>query len=334
MANYGRWWAGQDPAIIPDLSWVDAKWGKGAYSANRLRMINGAFETYCLLRQSIGQCSESSMRQAMINELEDAARTGWGMGVHDLDDAFQHWDGPGHWKDEHTDNYIKASGTFGGATPAIKGAKFCWGLPTNIMPDCPTCAVNFFDALDSKMDDLNSSIRSHNSAVQALGQAVANKNGGQTGDALSAIAKAAKAAQKFMFLAPKPDDTFLTDVATGSPGAMSTAPPRDSFNRFVGGGSARPSGSAILAGQGTALFLQATVDLDTFLSVHRAMLTTGIFDNKTSTEFAALAVALGKVPVLGGFYAEMVKNLPGFFANMRDLFEEHYRKIDRETRVN
>ena len=39
---------------------------------------------------------------------------------------------------------------------------------------------------------------------------------------------------------------------------------------------------------GAVTFLQCVMDIDTFLSVHNDMMKTGIFDNKTSTEFAVL----------------------------------------------
>jgi hypothetical protein len=100
----------------------------------------------------------------------------------------------------------------------------------------------------------------------------------------------------------------------------------------------KPAGSQPSVGPAGATaiisFTQAIIDIDAFLSVHEGSLRTGIFDNRASTEFALLAVVLSKVPILGGFYAQMVRSLPGFFIGMRDMFEEHYRNIDRMTQVN
>src|SRR5688572_13480205 len=201
-------WTGLKQATVWNEDWVSASWGKGDGAANRLRMLNGAFEIYYILKNSIKMCDDSTMRELMMKELDDAGTQGFGIGVKDMDDAFQHWNQPGKWKDNNLKTYMKANGIFGAATPSIAGAQYCWGLPTNDMPG-PEAATNFFNALDSKMSDLASAIRGHNAEVQKLSAAVAAKNAGTTGEALQSIAKYGNIAKKFMFLAPKASDTFL-----------------------------------------------------------------------------------------------------------------------------
>lgn len=157
--NANKYSMAHQQAVIPNLSWVDATWGKGDYCANKLRMLNGAFETFFLLMKSIEDCDEDEPRQLMTAELKDAGDSGWGTGVTDLDDAFNDWLGPGHWTDNNVGNYYKAHGIFGAEKPALPGASTdCrWGLATNIMPG-PLVAVNFFKALDDKMDDLKDAL--------------------------------------------------------------------------------------------------------------------------------------------------------------------------------
>lgn len=340
MGQANKYWSGtQQARVFDDPKWVTAGWYRGSYSANRLRMLNGAFEIYFLLKKSIDACPDPDMRSLMTSELESAGDAGWGFGVCDLDDAFQHWLQAGPWTDNNTKSYMRANGIFGAQNPSIKGAQYCWGLATNMMDGGPTAAVNFFNALDSKLDDLSSAISSHNAEVANLANAINSKNGAKTRDALGTIASVAKKAKKLLFLAPKPNDTFLNDVYRGSPAGMlgGTSPnAHGSFTPFVDPkpGANRYSTTTVTGISAAGNFMTAVNDVDTFLKVHDGALRSGIFDNKTSTAFAALAVAVGKVPVLGSFYAEMVKQLPGFFASMKDLFEEHYRTIDRATRVN
>jgi hypothetical protein len=345
MSQTNRYWLGQQQAKISDTDgWVSAKWGKGDNAGNKLRMINGAFEIYFLLKRSIGQCADPALKELMTKELDDAATEGMGVGVCDLDDAFEHWLQAGPWRDNNEKTYMRVNGIFGTAKPAIKGAEFCWGLASNAMPG-PQAAVEFFNSLDGKMDDLSGAIRGHNSEVAQLVSAVSSKQSARTGDILHNVAKFANVAKKFLFLAPNPNDKFLTDVFTGSAATASPSSRAGYYTPFTDlnapspiTGKASPpvreSNLDVLGGKAALTFLQAILDVDTFLSVHKNALRTGIFDNRTSTAFAALTVALGKVPILGSFYAEIVKNLPGFFAGMQNLFEEHYRTIDRMTRVN
>ncbi len=296
--------SGHDQARIPDLSWVDADWGKGDNCANRLRMMNGAFETYFFLLSSIAECEDAGHRGVMTAELVDAAETGWRLsllpGVTDLDDAFNHWLQPGHWTDTNVGDYMKVNGSFGGQNPAMVGlsAACCWGLQTNIMPNAPLAAVNFFKALDDKMAILKGAIADHNEQVPQLVTAVTNKDESRVDKIFHTIADKAKIAKKFLWLAPTPDDS-----------------------------------TAALALKGGATFIKSIADIDTFLSVHQQALQTGIFDNKTSTVFAALTLALGKVPVLGSFYKQIGKNIPGLIAGINAEFEDYYRRIDRMTQV-
>ena len=82
-----------------------------------------------------------------------------------------------------------------------------------------------------------------------------------------------------MFLAPKMNEKYAY---------------YGNYTELKGSGS-----TSVIAAKGANTFLSAVDDVDKFLQVHDAALRTGIFDNRTSTAFAALTVALGKVPVLG-----------------------------------
>jgi len=293
-------------ANIPSLSWVDAGWGKGDNCANKLRMMNGAFETFFVLLQAIQDCEDDEHRNVMTAELTDAGDAGWGSGVTDLDDAFTHWLGPGHWTDNNVGSYMKAHGMFGGQNPAFAGLSpsCCWGLPTNIMPG-PLAAVNFFSALDDKMDKLQDAIQDHNEQLSLMAKAVASKNGSQVDKAFKAIAKAAKTAKPFLWI---PKAFGIVPKASDGPGGIAV--------------------------QGGITFVKAISDIDTFLNVQQQALQTGIFNNETSTAFAALTFALGKIPVLGFFYKKIGQNIPGLIGCINAEIEEHYRMIDRMTQVH
>src|SRR5260221_1076328 len=114
-----KYWTGQQQAKILTIASISAAWGRGDGAANRFRMLNGAFEIYYILKTSIANCPDSDLRELMTKELDDAGEAGWGTGVNDMDDAFQHWIQPGNWTDNNQGNYAKAHGIFGAASPGI-----------------------------------------------------------------------------------------------------------------------------------------------------------------------------------------------------------------------
>ena len=85
--------------------------------------------------------------------------------------------------------------------------------------------------------------------------------------------------------------------------------------------------------QGGITFVKAISDIDTFLNVQQQQKQTGILTT-TSTAFAALTFALGKIPVLGFFYKKIGQNIPGLIGCINAEIEEHYRMIDRMTQVH
>ena len=53
MGESNKYWTATDKAFIPNLDWVSASWRTGDHCANKLDLINGAFEIYYLSRKSI-----------------------------------------------------------------------------------------------------------------------------------------------------------------------------------------------------------------------------------------------------------------------------------------
>src|SRR5262245_19603798 len=89
MSNTTTYWLGTQKA---ELAYTDvlASWGTGPHCSNKVDMANFAFLKYYEARTNINSCSDVLHAKAMRGELEDAATSGWGLGVQDLDDAFEH----------------------------------------------------------------------------------------------------------------------------------------------------------------------------------------------------------------------------------------------------
>jgi len=129
------WWDGTDKLKL-SLSQIEAKWGQQDHSLTRLEILNKAFEIYYLSIQGYFSCSDSNQANQMWKELNVAAKEGWGRGVSDLKEAFNHVDkNNGVWRDNNLENYY-------GGDP---GDLFQYPLI-----DAPEAAVNFIEKMEEK----------------------------------------------------------------------------------------------------------------------------------------------------------------------------------------
>jgi hypothetical protein len=137
-----------------------AEWAHGESSAIRIRLLNLAFQIYHKARWKIDACEERERHQKMIRELEDAATSGWGRGVTDLEEAFEHliennaWiGGGGSWTDNTT--------TFLSWDP--HGT--CVAETGNCMDKVPASAANFLMAVDKRLKRVRECAEGH--AIEA-----------------------------------------------------------------------------------------------------------------------------------------------------------------------
>jgi len=290
MGQSNKYWTAYAQAYIPNLDWVSASWGSGNYAANKLRLINAAFEIYYLSRKSINKCDDATQRTEMLKELEDAACAGWGSGVRDLDDAFEHWLEPGKWTDEHTASYYYSLGgthVFGHASQSlVPGGHFSGN--GNSIQDGPEAGVNFLTAMDKKMKTLKGSLGGYYEAVALLARAWKEQDWKSVMDAFNKAARYGQASRPLLWFIP----------------------------------------SEVKAAGGTVFkFGGALVKIHSFAGNYSSA--RRIFDDKTSIAFAALCEAAKAVPVLGAFYSAMIEGIPGLALGVKETIEGHYRTIDR-----
>lgn len=123
-----------------DTSTVTAQWGQPgvAHSLTAIGFCNKAFEIYYNSAQNIATLEDTKLRTAAWKKLRDCASEGWGIGVWDLNDAFDHLaENGGVWKDEHLSNY------YGGPKRGY-----------NAIVKAPRSIVNFMDAVDGGLSFL------------------------------------------------------------------------------------------------------------------------------------------------------------------------------------
>lgn len=182
------YWLGARQASL-ERSQISAPWGApgAAYSGRSIALANRAFEIYYQSHQRISACTDVSHQNKMFRSLYDAARAGWGLGVDDLEEAFQHLTANGgRWTDSATRNY------YGGPQKVFPGA----------LTEGPVSCVNFLNAVDSKMTELKGILDRYRTQVQNLNQAQQRDDWRTVGTVLTEVKNWGERAQPFLWWAP------------------------------------------------------------------------------------------------------------------------------------
>ena len=183
-----EYWLGNRQATL-QRDQVRADWGRPGteHSGTAIALANRAFEVYYTARRNINACTDSSHKNAMLQKLEEAGRSGWGIGVNDLEESFEHLErNQGIWTDGSTSNY------FGG--------------PNKIFPNAlvtgPQGPVNFLKAVDANVEELRRILDRFNQQTQQLAQAQQNDNWTRIGDITGEIQTWGERAKPFLWWAP------------------------------------------------------------------------------------------------------------------------------------
>ncbi len=148
-----EYWSGTREAHL-DREHITARWAQGDYSSRRIDFANQIFHFWWLARQGIAACTDLTEREAMTRELEDAGRTGWGVGIDDLEEAFNHLHAAGGiWTNE------TQVGHYAGGTN-----KFC----TVDVRNMPIPFVAFANAVDSKMTIVRNALSHYHNAASLI----------------------------------------------------------------------------------------------------------------------------------------------------------------------
>jgi hypothetical protein len=197
MAN--QYWLGTVQARLQE-NHVDATWDAGTNFekspvAAKVNILNKAFEIYYDARTSIQKCPDQGVRQQMQSDLEDAATTGWGLGVSDLEEAFQHLcQNGGRWKDNNTARYY-----FRPDKPK------CFSV---YVEDAPAAATNFLFAVEDRLAIVQEAAADLKSKKESLdrGSERELKQWDQIGKALDGIVKWGKRVEPHLWGAPSVQD--------------------------------------------------------------------------------------------------------------------------------
>jgi len=185
----GMYWEGIRQAHL-NRGDISANWGKGDHSGTSIGFVNKVFEFYYNARQNINKCTNESHRRVMLEELEDAGTAGWGWGVDDLKEAFQHIvENKGRWTDGSTKCY------FGGPNKVFRRG----GLV-----EAPTSVVNFANSVDKKMKSLRQVMNKYNSQTGKLDEELrrSTTNWEEIGTILGEVKKWGERAKPFLWMAP------------------------------------------------------------------------------------------------------------------------------------
>jgi hypothetical protein len=152
-----------------------------------ISLANRAFEVYYSAHVGISANSTAAHYSQMLTSLHNAARSGWGRGVSDLEESFEHLSANGsRWSDNNTKNY------YGSPTKIFQGA-----LVTG--PEGP---VNFLNAVDANIETLRGIYTRYGSQVQDLAGAVSSDNWTRIGQVLGDMKTWGERAKPFLWWAP------------------------------------------------------------------------------------------------------------------------------------
>ena len=186
------YWEGTRQAQLT-RSQVTASWGRPgvAHSGTSIGFANRAFEIYHSAHQSISRCSDYGHQRQMMSSLHDAARTGWGLGVDDLEEAFQHLDSNGgRWTDNATKSY------FGGRNKVFHST----------LVTAPVSTVNFMNAIDSRVAELRTIMNRYHQQARTLSRAADGHQWAQVGTGLGEIKSWGERAKPFLWMVPTVQD--------------------------------------------------------------------------------------------------------------------------------
>jgi hypothetical protein len=179
--------SGARQAKVEESQMKAAPWQRGQqYYGRGIKLLNVAFEVYYNAKTGINACSDGKHKEEMTSQLEDCATEGWGFGVADLDDGFQHLvSNQGNWTDASKRFY---SGKFQG----LAGG----------MADIPACAYQFLTAVESKFKLLTEAFTDYDKQTGLILQGLDTSNWAQIEVALKSMKDNASKAKKVIWLAP------------------------------------------------------------------------------------------------------------------------------------
>jgi hypothetical protein len=286
---------------------VKPQWAHEAWSIQNLAFVNNAFEIYYKAKLTIEKISDWDHREEMLKQLDDCATHGYGFGIDDLDEAFNHLDHTGgKWIDASTAKYFPDDNkAFAKKFPFVEG---------------PTSIVNFMDAVDKMIRTFVKKIELYNKNYEILEERNKSKDWSGVSDTLGTLRTITKGVKPFLWIAP----ISLRLETVEYSGRVPTKHVTDS--KVV------PSAPLQTARQqawyGTLTYVEVIAKLDEAMSTYTSGMTSGM-GQPTSSALAALRLVVCQyLPILGGFYSEAIKIAPAIYNKFKSIIRERQDRLD------
>ena len=291
MSNAEQYWTGGRKAHLTAADVTPKKIREHSHFQFALAVMNNAFDIFYSARQMIKEVHDSQTKRSMTRELESAGRTGWGMGINDLNEAFGHLARTGgKWTDDN-----EGWGSNMGWFSAGKVGGHSRGTGIGYV-HIPVSIANFLDALTGKSAKLNKDLqtfRQKGSVViqkVTVGDQVLPKVGtpewNQFGNTLKDVSQVNDGLKCLLWLASvsKQSRTRISSEHLGT----------------------------VL---GTIGKVRSAVD--NFDKAARAGM-----DAVEAAAFTAICEGIGAIPVLGSFYQEAFGLIPGIMTGMQSIVDK------------
>lgn len=295
MSN--KYWNGTEHAVLKKTD-VQAGWINTPYGSKGLKATNKAFCIWYHGRKT----TNDAFSALMTRSLEDCGKTGWGMGVNDLEEAFAHLiKNNGKWTDNTSSSFMYNGKVGGGMIDSSS-------IPPSI--------TEFLTAVDKMLPKLEAAMKTYQTECAQL-QSIKllpsspksdwekmNKN-------LGKIKSAAEKVSNYAWLAPP---VLTANVPNTSAGWKTINSVQDATEKLTKrmDQTVKFLGAVGKITDGLTMYVQATQAFQG--------------DKRMGVAFAGLSLALTYVPVLGGFYGEIVKQIPGMAINWRNFITDYTEK--------
>lgn len=300
MVSAATWWEGKNQALLVQQN-IQANWRLEPGYQDRITIANHAFRLYYRGMQC---CNDPllSLKQsrAMRSRLQSLAKSGSGMGVSNLEEAFEHLAANGTvWKDENTADYK------GGRGKAFPGD----------VRKAPEFAVQFLTAVEKDYGTFRKDVAlRYHEHLSTLARLSTKKptNWERINQVLAQIGTGASNALPFLWHATPTQTAFSTSSDNGRPLG------------YGGPGGKLDSRLAAIAGKAIT-FTKAWDYIAGFMTDYAK------FKRHKLEAFAPLKLALKFVPILGEFYGKAIDAIIGMKKWFTSVMRQYIRRIDRLT---
>ncbi|MFT5527625.1 MAG: hypothetical protein ACI9G1_004211 [Pirellulaceae bacterium] len=176
---------------------VTADWGSGTNSGSRIGFANRVFQFWYDARQNIDACGDSTQQAQMTKELEKCGYTGAGLGIDDLNEAFNYYESQGGVWSDNTESW----NYYGGPKKLFHDKM--------LISDVPVPFVSFANAVDERLELVRDAIKNFDQQTQTIDiqiEGSTTTDWDRVGSALSEVATWGERIKPFLWARPRLED--------------------------------------------------------------------------------------------------------------------------------